>query len=130
MRLNEILLLMREKRRRELVGDIVRDELARQRDTFSSQKAAAERMHMAPSTLSRVLGGEDERVSGITLRSIEGVLNFPDHLLTYVIEGDRASIEAIGDLELRPGLRRVILQRLDAIAAEGIEDVGGEAHNG
>lgn len=129
MRLSEILLLMRETRRRELVGNIVKDEIARQKGTLHTQEAAAERMHMSPSTLSRVIAGEG-RITGVTLRSIEGVLNFPDHLLTYVTEGDRESIEAIGDSELRPGLRRIILQQLAAIEAEGIEGVGGEAHNG
>lgn len=126
MRLSEILSLMRTKRRRDLVGQLVKDEIARNR---VDQKTAAERMHMAPSTLSRVIAG-DERVTPLTFRAVEGYLDFPDHLLTYVVEGDRANIEAVGEDELRPGLRRVILQSLAAIEAEGIEDVGGAANNG
>lgn len=125
MRLSEMLALMKTNKRRELAGQVVRDEIARM---GKSQAWAAEAAHMAPSTLSRVLVG-DERVQGVTFRALEGALGLPDHLFDYIVEGDAARIEAISHAEMRPGLRRVILGALADIDAEGVDDdKGGTAH--
>lgn len=125
MRLSEMLAIMKTTRRRALAGQVVRDEIARM---GKSQAWAADASGMAPSTLSRVLVG-DERVQPMTLRAIEGALGLPDHLLRYIVEGDSASIEAIGPDEMRTSLRRVILRALADIDAEGVEhDNGGAAH--
>lgn len=118
MRLSEMLNAMRTTKRRELAGNVVRDEIARM---GKSHAWAADAMGMAPSTLARVLKGDD-RVTDVTMRSAEGPLGLPDHLLSYIASGDRANIEAIGDDEMRQGLRRVILQALAAIEAEGVDD--------
>lgn len=123
MRLSDMLAIMRTTKRRELAGMVVRDEIARM---GKSHVWAADAMGMAPSTLARVLKG-DERVTDVTLRSVEGPLGLPDHLLSYIVEGDRARIEAIGDEEIRPGLRRVVLAALADIEAEGLDDSQGGA---
>lgn len=126
MRLNDMLACMRTKNRTKFAGQLVRDEIGR---TGVSQAKAADQMHMAPSTLARIIAGDD-KVSEVKYRSVEALLSLPDHLLSYIVEGHRESIEAIGDDEMRPGLRRIILSGLDSIQAEGIEGVGGEANNG
>jgi hypothetical protein len=121
-----MLAIMRTTRRRVLAGQVVRDEIARM---GKSQAWAADASGMAPSTLSRVLVG-DERVQPVTLRAIEGALSLPDHLLDYIVSGDAEQIRAIGDAEMRPSLRRVILGALADIDAEGIEKDKGGASSG
>jgi ribosome-binding protein aMBF1 (putative translation factor) len=94
--------------RRELAGKIVEDEYARQGMT---REQAAERMKMSPSTPDRIRDG-DVRVQGPKLRSVEGLLNLSDNLLTHIIEGDLGAIDAIGDTEMRQGMRRAIMTGL------------------
>ena len=107
-------------------GQLVKNEIGR---TGMSQAKAAERMHMAPSTLARIIAG-DQKVSEVKYRSVEALLALPDGLLSYIVDGHRESIEAIGEDEMRPGLRRIILAGLMAIEDEGIEGVSGGANNG
>jgi transcriptional regulator with XRE-family HTH domain len=120
MKISEMVEHMRTTKRRELAGRIVQAEYARQRMT---REQAAENMKMSPSTLDRIRDGDD-RITGPKLRSVEGVLHMPDYLLTYIIEGDIASIDAIGESEMRPGMRRVILNGLAQISAEEVENHG------
>lgn len=121
-----MLACMRTRKRTTFAGELVKNEIGR---TGMSQAKAAERMHMAPSTLARIIAG-DQKVSEVKYRSVEALLSLPDGLLTYIVEGYRESIESIGDDEMRPGLRRIILAGLAAIEAEGIEGVSGGANNG
>jgi transcriptional regulator with XRE-family HTH domain len=100
--------------RRKLAGQIVEDEYARQ---CLTREQAADRMCMSPSTLDRVRDGGD-RLTGPTLRSVEGALGLPDDLLSFIINGDMRSIDTIGDDEMRPGLRRVIVAGLERITAQ------------
>lgn len=101
-------------KRRELAGTVVVSEYFRMGLT---REQAAERMHLSPAALDGVRDG-DCRISLTKLRRIEGVLDLPGDLLTYVIEGDTARIDTIGETEMRPGLRRVIVTRLERIDAE------------
>jgi transcriptional regulator with XRE-family HTH domain len=112
--------------RRKLAGRIVVDEYARQ---GMSREQAAERMSMSPSTLDRIRDGDD-RITGPKLRSVEGVLNLPDNLLTHIIEGDRGAIDVVGETEMRPGMRRAIvtgLANIDGQDSEGNRDEQGAA---
>ena len=118
MRISEMVEHMRTTKRRELAGRIVVAEYARQRMT---REQAAESMKMSPSTLDRIRDGDD-RVMGPKLRSVEGALSMPDYLLTYIIEGNLAAIAAIGEAEMSPGMRRVIVAGLAQISAEEVED--------
>lgn len=108
---------MKTTRRRKLAGDIVEAEYARQRMT---RQATADRMKMSPSTLDRVRQG-DATLTTPKLRSVEGVLNLPDDLLTFIAEGNVAAIEAIGADEMRPGMRRRIMDGLAQIASDEVE---------
>jgi hypothetical protein len=107
--------------RRKLAGDIVSDEIAYQGKT---QEWAAERMGIAPSTRPRVIDWE-AGVTQLRLRAVEGALGLPRHLLTYVIDGDAERIRAIGDEEISPGLRRVILDGLTRVETDEIEIAKG-----
>ena len=118
MRVSEMLSTMRTTQRRKLAGSVVRDEIAR---AGKSHNWAADAMGIAPSTLARIFQG-DERITDVTLRAAEGALDLPDHLLTYIKDGDAKQIGEIGNDEMRSGLRRVILHTLAAIEAEGLED--------
>jgi hypothetical protein len=108
---------MKETSRRKLAGDIVRDEIAYQGKT---QEWAAERMGMAPSTMHRVIDWE-AGVTQLRLRAVEGALGLPRYVLTYVIEGDTERIRAIGNDEMSPGLRRVIVDGLARLEAEDVQ---------
>jgi transcriptional regulator with XRE-family HTH domain len=115
---------MRTTMRPKLAGRIVVDEYARQ---GLNREQAAERMRMSPSTLDRIRDGDD-RITGPKMRSVEGALNLPDNLLTNIIEGDLAAIDAIGGTEMRPGMRRVIvtgLANIDGQDSEGNRDEQG-----
>jgi hypothetical protein len=112
---------VKTKNRLKLAGDIVRDEIAYQGKT---QEWAAEPMGIAPSTRPRVIDWEFG-VTELRLRSVEGALGLPRHLLTYVIDGDADRIRAIGDEELSSGLRRVILQGLTRLETEEIKTANG-----
>jgi transcriptional regulator with XRE-family HTH domain len=93
---------------RRLAGQIVEAEYARQ---GMSREQLATRAHMSPSTVDRIRRG-DETITVPKLRSIEGVLNLPDDLLTFIIEGNTEALNAIEDTEIRPGLRRRIMTGL------------------
>lgn len=99
---------------RQVAGSIIRDELARQHWT---QEKAATAMHMAKSTLARVLTG-DETVQDLTLRQIEGLLGLPRRFLSLVIAGDVERIGQLGDMDA--DLRR---HTLDALSEPGDTDV-------
>lgn len=107
--------------RHKLAGRFVRDEIARQGKT---QRWAAAHAGMSGSTLARILTG-DPTVEPMKLRSIEGALGLADQILTYVINGDIASIEAIGADELRPGQRRIILATLTPLIDPPPNGLGG-----
>lgn len=77
---------------RGLAGSLVRDEIARQ---HLDQTRVADMAHMARSTLSKIVNGTSETISPVTLRSIEGALGMPRHLLTAVIDGDADRIEGM-----------------------------------
>jgi transcriptional regulator with XRE-family HTH domain len=109
---------MTTTKRRRLVGMVVEAEYARQGMT---RDRAAERMNMSVSTLDRLRGGDD-RITIPKLRSVEGVLDLPDDLLTLIVEGDIAAIEDIGETEMRPALRRRIMDGLATIAGEQVHD--------
>lgn len=87
---------------RRLVGDFVRDEMARQ---GLSQDAAAKRAGFARDTISRVIRG-DVAISAITLRRVEGALNLPRYLLDYIERGDA---ERIAKVDMDPDLKRSVL---------------------
>ena len=125
MRISDMVADMRTTKRRELAGQIVEDEYARKGLT---REQAAARMQMSPSTLDRVRDG-DIRITRPKLLSVEGVLEMPDGLLTYIIEGNIAAIDAIGEAEMRPGLRRVIMAGLARIAEEEVNGHGSKNKN-
>ena len=108
---------MKTTRRRKLAGDIVEAEYSRQSMT---REEAADRMKMSPSTLDRVRQG-DATLTTPKLRSVEGVLNLPDDLLTFIAEGNIKAIDAIGEDEMRPGMRRRIMDGLAQIASDEVE---------
>jgi hypothetical protein len=91
---------------RQIAGSIVRDELARQ--GWRSEKAA-EAMHVARSTLYRVMDGAPT-VQPVTLRAVEGLLDFPRRFLDLVIAGDVAHIRDLPGLD--EDLRRHTLEAL------------------
>jgi transcriptional regulator with XRE-family HTH domain len=92
--------------RRQIVGTIVRDELARR---GYKQDRAAEAMHIARSTLHRVFEGAPT-VQPVTLRAVEGLLDFPRRFLDLVIAGDVAHIRDLPGLD--EDLRRHTLEAL------------------
>ena len=102
---------------RQLVGSIVRDEIARQRLT---RVEAAERISISPSTLDRVINA-DPRVTDLVLRQIEGGLGLPIHLLSLVIEGNERRIQG---LVMDPNLREHILASLAVVKGGGGKDDG------
>jgi transcriptional regulator with XRE-family HTH domain len=116
MRLSDMVDDMRTTKRRRLVGMIVEAEYARHGMT---RDQAADRMRMSPSTLDRIRDGDD-RITIPKLRSVEGVLDMPDDLLTFIAEGNVEAIEAIGETEMRPALRRRIMDGLANIADEEV----------
>jgi len=109
---------MRASNRQKLAGRVVRDEIARRGRTVE-QTAADSRM--APSTLYRILNGVADKDSS-KYRAIEAVLDFPDDLLRYIIEGNTGRIEAIRPENIRSSLRDSILYELVSIEAEQVED--------
>jgi len=118
VKISEMVSDMRTTKRRELAGQIVESEYARQ--GFDRQDIAP-KAQMSTSTLDRIRKGDD-RVLDATFRQIEGALGLPDNLLIYIAKGDTAAIDAIGEAEMRPGLHRVIMQGLARIALEEVED--------
>jgi transcriptional regulator with XRE-family HTH domain len=91
---------------RQIAGSIVRDELARQ--GWRADKAS-EAMHVARSTLYRVMEGAPT-VQPVTLRAVEGLLDLPRRFLDYVVAGDVARIESLPGLD--DDLRRHTLEAL------------------
>lgn len=87
---------------RQLAGAIVRDEMARQR---LNRRTAAKDAKMAPSTLARVING-DETVTDVTLRQVEGALDLPRRILTLVINGDEARLR---ELDMEADLRTYVV---------------------
>lgn len=115
MRLVDILAGMKSDSRRKLAGQVVMDEIPR---CGLNRKTAAAAMYMSPGTLDRIRDG-DPTIQPPKLRSAEGVLKLPRRLLTYIWEGDAASIAAIADMDA--DLRRLILDALVRIDSEGVE---------
>ena len=101
--------------RRRLAGAVVRDEIAHQGKT---QDWAADQMGMAFSSLNAVIHGE-AGVTPLKLRSVAGALRLPRRLLTDIVDGNAAQIRAIGDDEMRPSLRRAIVEGLTHIETQG-----------
>lgn len=95
---------------RQIAGSIVRDELARQ--GLKHDKAATA-MHMAKSTLYRVMDG-DPTVQDMTLRQVEGLLGLPRRFLTLVVANDQDRIASLETLDA--DLRR---HTLDALSDAG-----------
>lgn len=89
---------------RQLVGRIVRDELARQ---GLSQQAAADRAGITRDTISRVINATPPTVGEMMLRRIEGALNLPRYLLDYIEAGD---VERIRRVDMDSDLKRSILE--------------------
>lgn len=118
MRVSDMLVTMKAANRQKLAGQVVRDEIARQRRTVDQTATDA---RMAPSTLYRILNGVADKDSS-KYRAIEGVLDFPDDLLRYVIEGSAKRIEAIRPDNIRSSLRDSILYELATIEAERVDD--------
>lgn len=100
---------------RQLAGLVVREEIAR---NHLGRIRAAERASMAPSTLDRVIKG-DERVGDITLRQVEGALGLPRRFLTMVIEGDEQKLR---ELEMDADLRINVLSDMADIKNASSDD--------
>lgn len=96
---------------RQIAGSIVRDELARQ--GWKPVEKAAQAMHMAKSTLYRVMDG-DPTVQDMTLRQVEGLLKLPRRFLTLVIDNDQPRIGSLDGMDA--DLRR---HTLDALSDAG-----------
>jgi plasmid maintenance system antidote protein VapI len=101
---------------RQIAGSIVRDELARQ---GLKQEKAAQRMGVARSTLSRVIDGA-ESVRPETLRAVEGLLGFPRHYLSFVVDGDTQRVARLKDMDA--DLRRHTLDALEEAVQDGGND--------
>lgn len=110
MRLNATMIDMETTTTRQVAGQLVRDEIARKGWTHAQ---AADRMRLSRSTLAHVMAGKDT-VTAITYRQVEGVLDFPRHLLTYIADADA---ETIGRIDMESDLRRHILDSLAAVAS-------------
>lgn len=92
---------------RQLVGRVVRDELARQ---GLSQQKAAERAGVTRDTISRVINATPPTVSAVMLRRLEGALSLPRYLLDYIEAGEADRIRRV---DMEPDLKRSILELLD-----------------
>lgn len=101
---------------RQIAGSIVRDELARQ---GYRQEKAAQQMHIARSTLNRVLDGA-ETVQPVTLRAVEGFLDLPRRFLDYVIAGDIDRIKRLEGMD--PDLRRHSVDALSDLGDTVLHD--------
>lgn len=117
MRFGDMIDPMKASNRQKLAGQVVRDEIARQRRTVDETATDA---RMAPSTLYRILNGVADKDSS-KYRAIEGALGFPDDLLRHIIEGNADRIEAIRPEDIRSSLRDAILYELATIEAEQVE---------
>lgn len=118
MRLDQVVATMREIRKRELIGRLVRREVERQGSVEDAAKAA----EMSPSALYQVFNA-DWTITAAQLRSVEKALGLTDNLLAYILAGDSARIAALSDAEIRSGLRCAIVAALNAIAATEVEIV-------
>jgi hypothetical protein len=79
-----------ERDRRLLAGQLVQDEQMR-RGLKGSQML--DMLHMSRQTLYDLYAGK--KASDVTLRKIEGALDWPSRFLSYVIAGDITRIEVL-----------------------------------
>jgi hypothetical protein len=74
---------------------------------------------VARSTLSRVIDGA-ESVRPETLRAVEGLLGFPRHYLSFVVDGDTQRVARLTDMDA--DLRRHTLDALEEAVQAGADD--------
>jgi hypothetical protein len=116
MGLGEVVATMREIKRRQLIGRLVRSEVALQ----GTVEDAAEAAKISSLTLYQVFNA-DWTITGVKLRSLEKALGLSDNLLAYILAGDSETIAALNNSEISSGLRLAILAGLTRIAAEEVE---------
>jgi hypothetical protein len=106
--------------RRELAGQIVRSEYQRR---GWKAKDADQHVGVSPATLYRIYDG-DPRVQDFSLSPVEGGLELPSGLLSYIIAGD---VDRIERLQMRDDLKSRILSELHQMAFNlADEEIGNE----